>query len=260
MWSPDGYITLSNILAGFFYDSDLIGSASDRPTESAEATESQIDTGIDHIEVQAFMNWLLVIFLRRFSRKLKVCTASGALLKLDYTAYFYSMNSLHEGHLLFEKYEKAFPDTYADRKILSEIRFQIIDVDLGCIKGNLPKDHGYAPLAGMPLCIELGTLPVNASLLTQWLLDKGFDVFDSNYAAGAIGILEGANRGGRPSLKSQIILDFKSTYPHGLRGTPLTKVAEKLGYHRKTVREALMSAGLYRSNSGRKPEHNPQIE
>jgi hypothetical protein len=259
MWCPEGYTTLSHIIGSFSWDSDLIGAASDSPSQGEKPEGTQIDTGIDGIEMRAFVNWLLVVFFRRFSRDLRVCTTSGALLKLDNTAYLSSLNSLFDGNIVFQKYEKTFPLQYEDRTVISKIFFNFIDSDLGCVKRDLPYDHYYTPLAGMPLCIKKASLPVSSYQLAQWLLDRGIDIFDNNLNSNSAGNSVELKKGGRPSLKSQVVSDFLSAYPQGLQGAPLVEVAERLGYDRKTVREALIAAGLYLSKSGQKRGENPRI-
>ena len=259
MWCPEGYTTLSQIIGSFAWDSDLIGSASDSPPQGGKPEGTQIDTGIDGIEMQAYVNWLLVVFFRRFSRDLRVCTTSGALLKLDSTAYLSSLNSLFDGNIVFQKYEKAFPLRYEDRTVISKIYFNFIDNNLGCVKRDLPHDHYYTPLAGMPLCIKKDSLPAPLYQLTHWLLDRGIEMFDDNLNSISAANFVELKKGGRPSLKSQVVSDFLSAYPQGLQGSPLVEVAERLGYDRKTVREALIAAGLYLSKSGQKRGENPRI-
>lgn len=253
MWCPEGYVTLREILDGFYREADSVGSSMDRPDLLTAPGEFAIDTGLDHIETNALVNWLLRGFFYYFGQHVKVCAPSGTILRIS-CDFWNGIEADDSAHL--DIYEIGFPSSYAGRRAVSEWNFSFLEMRTGCIQSGVSEYFPFlSPLSGLPLCIQTSALPVDGQRLASWLLTNHppqFPFWDGNREDdwGDVedpgGKSTQATKGGRPKLHQEIVRAFGSAFPHGMAGNPLTKVAEKLGYDRKTVRTALQEAGLYR--------------
>lgn len=239
MWCPEGYITLEEIINGFYLDTDRIASATDRPDLNSDLESPAIDVGIDSVEQKAFINWLSSRLFRIFHHDFRVCTSTGVPLRLSYRAFEGRIGRFGLGSV---EVRSDFPGDYETRSRIAGWTFFAIDLWNGAIRRDLDTTYSdFAPLSGLPVCIKVSDLPVPALDLGLWLMEHAADPYASDPEP------ESGSKGGRPSLHPEIISAFEQVYQNGMAGTSLIKVADRLGYNRKTVRAALIAAGHYRS-------------
>ena len=196
MWCPEGYVTFSQILGQILWDSDLMPTATNRP--SPTVTERLvIDTGMpDQAELTAFKNWMSIGFFRIFEEDVRVCLTSGNVVRLDTSL----ATGLRRDPLDFSYDVGPFPSDYSLRVKLSNWEFIFVDLHYGCIRCP-DADSTISRLDGLPVCIKEAHLPVTLEKLPAWLWTEipKLDARESSVAwssrEGASAIVQAFNSG-----------------------------------------------------------------